>query len=107
MGCRPFTGRRRASLSSSPLAARATTAELGNFARARPKPDLLCARNVTDVGRDDDDDDDDDDDANLVSFVATAGLHARVDGKASMSRERERLAVTVSRQRRRETRFEI
>ncbi len=104
MGCRPFTGRRRASLSSSPLAARATTAELGNFARARPNPDLLCARNVTDVGRDDDDDDDD---ANLVSFVATAGLHARVDGKASMSRERERLAVTVSRQRRRETRFEI
>ena len=105
MGCRPFTGRRRASLSSSPLAARATTAELGNFARARPNPDLLCARNVTDVGRDDDDDDDDD--VNLVSFVATAGLHARVDGKASMSRERERLAVTVSRQRRRETRFEI
>jgi len=104
MGCRPFTGRRRASLSSSPLAARATTAELGNFARARPNPDLLCARNVTDVGRDDDDDDDD---ANLVSFVATADLHARVDGKASMSRERERLAVTVSRQRRRETRFEI
>ena len=103
MGCRPFTGRRRASLSSSPLAARATTAELGNFARARPNPDLLCARNVTDVGRDDDDDDD----VNLVSFVATAGLHARVDGKASMSRERERLAVTVSRQRRRETRFEI
>ena len=89
MGCRPFTGRRRASLSSSPLAARATTAELGNFARAR---------NVTDVGRDDDDDDDDDD-ANLVSFVATAGLHARVDGKASMSRDKERLAVTVSRQR--------
>jgi len=105
MGCRPFTGRRRASLSSSPLAARATTAELGNFARARPNPDLLCARNVTDVGRDDDDDDDYD--VNLVSFVATAGLHARVDGKASMSRERERLAVTVSRQRRRETRFEI
>ena len=104
MGCRPFTGRRRASLSSSPLAARATTAELGNFARARPNPDLLCARNVTDVGRDDDDDDDD---ANLVSFVATAGLHARVDRKAIMSRERERLAVTVSRQRRRETRFEI
>ena len=104
MGCRPFIGRRRASLSSSPLAARATTAELGNFARARPNPDLLCARNVTDVGRDDDDDDDD---VNLVSFVATAGLHARVDGKASMSRERERLAVTVSRQRRRETRFEI
>jgi len=54
-----------------------------------------------------DDADADDDDVNLVSFVATAGLHARVDGKASMSRERERLAVTVSRQRRRETRFEI
>ena len=75
--------------------------ERGSFARGRPSPDLTCARHVTNVARDDDDDDDDD--ANLESVVAIAGLHARVDGNASMSREKEGLAGCEELTRRRKT----